>query len=414
MPTTGEEGPSEGYTCVAEESIASDYDPSCNAMALDPEYLQAICATTFGGTMSDYMKEPVGGWIAELEDYPVSGNEEESRCDVTQTFDNTGETPTATDMVPLSTGQLDRCDRDSYCETLAKIIELFEPDPEDLAPDPWCNVSPGEENEPGPWRCVGSASVGMNGACGFVYVNDPICPRPEPGGKDYCVIATDEVDASEKCETVCDKEHTLKLDVYDTDYTTYFDCDVYDSNEMVWVSDVLDECFNPDQKTTTTSEPFHFEADLTLDNGGQAASDSIANLGVIEYSIENCVGTTCDITIEDLELSYALYSGTFYDDEETPFPYSVDGVRLHLVKPVEGVMTTIGTSPTILAFNSEQFTMHLTTGVVELDNVSLGAVGPLTLPITQVIGTYSSGALTLFITYETVDATMFITFTTMP
>jgi len=157
-----------------------------------------------------------------------------------------------------------------------------------------------------------------------------------------------------------------------------------------------------------------FEADLTLDNGGQASSDSIANLGVIEYSIENCVGTTCDITIEDLELSYALYSGTFYDDEETPFPYSVDGVRLHLVKPVEGVMTTIGTSPTILGFKSEQFTMHLTTGAVELDNVSLGAVGPLTLPITQVIGTYSSGALTLFITYETVDATMFITFTTMP
>ncbi|MBL9107341.1 MAG: hypothetical protein JNL82_41005 [Myxococcales bacterium] len=314
-------------------------------------------------------------------------------------------------MVPLTTGQLDRCDRDSYCETLAEIIETFES--EDIPPDPWCNVSPtGEENEPGPWRCVGSASVGTNGACGFVYIDDPICPRTEPGEKDYCVIATDEEDASGKCETVCVKSHTLYLEFYDSDYTTYLDCDVYDLNEMVWVSDVLDECANPDQKTTTASEPFHFEADLALDNGGQASSDSIVNLGFIEYTVDNCVGLNCDIVIDDLELSYAVYSGTFYDDNETPYSYNVEGVRLHLVRPVEGIIRT-STSPELVSFSSS-FSMHLTTGDVELDNVSLGAVGPLTLPITQVFGNYDSGALTLFITYETVDATMFITFTTMP
>lgn len=254
--------------------------------------------------------------------------------------------------------------------------------------------------------------MGTNGACGYIDIVDPICPRTDPGGKDYCVIATDEEDASEKCETVCDKSHTLYLEVYDSDYTTHLDCDVYALNEMVWVSDVVDECANPDQKTTTASEPFAFEVDLTLDNGGQASSDSIVNLGFIEYSIENCVSSTCDITIDDLELSHAVYSGTFYDEEETPYSYNVEGVRLHLMRPVEGTIRT-STSPEIVSFSSN-FSMHLTTGDVELDNVSLGAVGPLTLPITQVFGNYDSVALTLFITYETVDATMFITFTTMP
>lgn len=410
-PTTGEPGPQEGFTCVAKESIWNQSEPDCLNHGLRTVYLQAMCATTFGGVPSDYLAKPVGGWIGDLDDYPTEDFDAQSFCDVTHSFDETDEIPTATDMIPLSTGQYDRCDRESYCLTLAAIISEFPTD--GIEPDPWCNVSPGGESEdPAPWRCVGSSSD----ACGLAelpeyYPSDgPICPIVTPGGKDYCVIASSELEASTKCDDVCDKADTAYLETYGAGYTETLHCDVFGDETMLWVSDVLDECYNVDYEISAAAEPFIFDSDLMIDGGANASSSS--NLGFIDYRVDNCVWPLCDITIDGLELSHALYSGTFYDDEENPYPYSVNGISIHLVEPVSGTVTSFFSSPPVVAFPSDLFEMRLSTGDVEVDSTSLGAIGPLSMPINQVTGFYSGGVLTLDITYETVDATMVLTLTT--
>lgn len=407
-PTTGDpDDPEAGFTCVAEGSLTSSYNGSCSEKALDPLYLQAICATTFGGVPSDYLEFPVGGWFAELDDYPTSSHDEQDFCDVNHSFTETNEDPVATDMVPLSSGQLNPCSRESYCDTLAAIIATFPS--EGIPPDPWCNVSPeGDPEAPGPWLCVGSSTD----ACGYVNMTQPVCPIVEPGGKEYCVIADSESTASDKCSGICNKAHLAYQSDYGASYDPDLDCGVFDGNTMQWVSDVEAECFNVDYEITQASEPFHFTASLALDSGASASSSGLRNLGFIDYDVANCVGYNCDITISGLELSHAVYSGTFYDEMEDPYPYSVDGVSLHAVGPVTGVVTAPFTSPPTVTFPTEHFKLHLATGDVEVDSVSLGAIGPLTLPVTEVVGYYSGGILYLYITYETIDATMAITLTT--
>lgn len=410
-PTTGG-GPTEGVTCISNQSIWFMYDSDCNNHGLRDTYIKAICAKTFGGVPSDYSR-PQGGWIGELDDYPTSEHEGQEDCDVMHSFSETEEIPVATDATLLSTGEYDRCSRESYCATLAKIIDEFPGD--GILPDPWCNVSPGGESEtPGPWRCVGSSS----GACGRAILescapNDcPICPVVQPGDKDYCVIASSETEASEDCEQVCLKDHTALDYTLGVLYTQDLECEVFDDNVMVWVSDVVDECYNVDYEITTAAEPFVFTADLLIDGGANASSSEDANIGFIDYRVENCVGLVCDIVIDGLELAYMEYGGTLYDDEENPYSYSVEGVSIHLVEPVRGTVTSFVTSPPVVEFPAEIFELRLSTGNVMLDTVSLGAVGPVQLPVNQVTGTYGGGVLALQITYETVDATMLLTLTT--
>jgi hypothetical protein len=407
-PTTGDENdPSDGFTCVARDSLAKGYNEACSEHALDPLYLQSICATTFGGVPSDYRANPIGGWFGELDDYPTSATDNQGFCDVNHSFSEANEDPVGTDMVPLSSGELNPCSRVSYCDTLAAIIATFPI--EEIPPDPWCNVSPGgNSEEPGPWQCVGSSTD----ACGHVNMTQLICPIVKPGDKEYCVIASSELEASGKCSAVCDKADASYESTYDTDYTDPVDCGVFDGNTMVWVSDVVDECFNVDYEITSAAAPFHFTAELTLASGANASSSEVGNLGFIDYDVVNCVGFDCDITINGLELSYAVYSGTYYDEEENPYSFSVDGVSVHLAEPVTGVVISQLTSPATVSFPAEHFELNLGTGDVEMDSVSLGALGPLTLPVTDVTGFYSSGVLYLFISYETVDATMLISLTT--
>ena len=239
--------------------------------------------------------------------------------------------------------------------------------------DPWCNLNPGGDMDfPAPWRCVGSA----DDACGNLYLTNENypgpteeCPITEPGGKDYCVIAMTETEASSKCEDVCTAVH-LALDqkwdslVYpDNDH---LDCTVFAPNTMIWVSNAHDECHNfsyeIDRLTVT---PFSSEADLLIDGGANASYSSDENLGFIDYRIENCVGTTCAITIEGLELSYAKYSGTYYDSNNDPSPYSVDGVWVGLSEPLIGTVTSSTSAlnpPPIVAFPSQDFSVSVAVG----------------------------------------------------
>ena len=183
---------------------------------------------------------------------------------------------------------------------------------------------------------------------------------------------------------------------------------------MVWVSDVFDECYNvryeidPDAVTA-----FSFSADLVIEGGANASVGDADNLGLIDYRVENCVGEACEIVIQGLELSYMVYAGTYYDDMNDPFPFSIDGISIGLSVPVRGTITPSLSGPPVVAFPSEMFGVSVYTGDVQVDSVSLGAVGPITTVTDQVTGTYSGGVLTLDIAYESVDATLLLTLTTL-
>lgn len=414
-PTTGA-GPSEGVTCISRQSIRREHDHDCKNHRLRNTYIKAICAKTFGGVPSDYSPGQ-GDWGGLLDSYPTSGINDQGRCDVLHSFSETDEVPVATDAVLLSTGEYDRCSRDSYCETLAAIIDEFPGD--GIEPNPWCNVSPGgDSQEPGPWRCVGSSTYGPDGACGKAILpayapNDgPACPVVEPGGREYCVIASSETEASEKCRDVCAKADTAFEANLGISYTEDLECTVFDSNAMLWVENVISECYNADYEINNASQPFSFTVELEIDGGARASSYDDANLGFIDYRVDNCVGLNCDITVEGLELSYMEYRGTFSDDQHNPHPFSVDGVSIHLVEPVRGTVRSRPSGPPEVEFPSQFFELALLTGDVTIDAVSLGPVGPITIPVTQVTGTYSGGSLALEIVYETVDATMALTLTT--
>ncbi|WP_434420198.1 hypothetical protein [Nannocystis pusilla] len=158
-------------------------------------------------------------------------------------------------------------------------------------------------------------------------------------------------------------------------------------------------------------EPFHFSGDLLLDSGAHASVGS-DNLGFIDYSVENCVGQACDITINNFGLHYAEYTGTFYDAADDPYPFSVDGIWTSLAEPVRGTITPSVFSSPVVSFPFGVFWVRLSTGAVALDGTPISSFGSVSLPIDQVAGTYSGGVLTLYIGYETVDATMSLTLTT--
>ncbi|WAS90062.1 hypothetical protein [Nannocystis punicea] len=133
------------------------------------------------------------------------------------------------------------------------------------------------------------------------------------------------------------------------------------------------------------------------------------NLGFIDY----CVGQACDITIENFGLHYAEYTGTFYDAVDDPYPFSVDGIWISLAEPVRGTMTPSVSSPPVVSFPSGVFWVRLSTGAVALDGTPISTFGSATVPVDQVTGIYDGGVLTLYIGYETVDATtMSLTLTT--
>ncbi|MCY1004302.1 hypothetical protein OV079_01715 [Nannocystis pusilla] len=123
--------------------------------------------------------------FAEVDDYPTSEFDDMNSCSVAQPFENYEEVPAATNMVPLDTGHYDQCSRESYCTTLAELIDVY---PSlGLEPDPWCNLGPsGDPQADRPWSCVGSTSS----ACGFVYEDwgyseeeTDRCPYTKPGGR---------------------------------------------------------------------------------------------------------------------------------------------------------------------------------------------------------------------------------------
>lgn len=415
-PTTGDPAP-DLVTCVAKESIEYQFDPNCNNNKLRDTYLRVICAQTFGGAPDDYLSKGGHDWYSSLDDYPNETFEDYGSCDVNYPFGPVDEIPASSDAILLSTGQYNRCSRDSYCATLNKIIEVYPL--EGLEPDPWCNVSPGGDSEaPGPWRCMESS----DGACGYAYLEanlpDPttICPIVEPDGKEYCVIAVSENDASNKCQDVCGVADLAYLEDYGNvvyPNAGQLNCTVFGSATMLWASDVVAQCHNIDYEIDGGNVvPFSFGADLLIDGGANASVSDDESLGFMAYRVENCVGLVCDIVIEGLELSYLMHTGTYYSDERAPFPFSVDGVSIALLEPVRGTITSSSSGPAVVAFPSEIFVMRLYTGDVELDGVSLGAVGPLDMAIDQVTGSYSGGVLALDIAYDTLDATMLLTLTT--
>jgi hypothetical protein len=420
-PTTGETEP-ELITCVAQQSIEFLSTFSCGkSYGLRDTYLRAICAKTFGGAPSDYLSKKGSGWYRYLDDYPTGEFEHYHVCDVNYSFALSDEIPAATDATLLATGEYDRCSRESYCETLNEIISQWPTD--GIEPDPWCNISPsGDSEAPGPWRCVGSS----DDACGYAYLEanlpDPttICPIVEPGEKDYCVIAVSEVDASNKCQDICDTEDGNYTDKYGNvvyPAAGHLTCDVFGvANTMLWASDPEAQCHNADNDLNMMNvAPFSFSADLSIDGGANASLSDDENIGLIAYRIENCVGLVCDIVIDGLELSYMMYASTYYDAERNPFPFSVDGVSIALLEPVRGTITSSTSAlnpPPVVAFPSQVFEMRLYTGDVVLDGTALGAVGPLEMAVDQVTGTYDGGVLTLDIAYDTLDATMLLTLTT--
>ncbi|PCC68148.1 hypothetical protein SAMN02745121_08843 [Nannocystis exedens] len=412
-------------TCVPTDSIGGSYqpaDPDCFTYGLKTEYLQAICARTFGGDPQDYEANEVQDAYTLVDDYPTFEFDSMELCNVARPFEDFDEVPAATNMLPLNTGHYDQCSRESYCTTLAELIDVY---PSlGLEPDPWCNLGPsGDPQADRPWRCVGSTGS----ACGFVYEDWPYseeetdrCPYTKPGGRNYCVIAANESAASDLCTKVCLEAHDLYLEEYGTNYRPegYLDCSVFDGLTMEWVSDVEEECHNryydlriedPEKNV----EPFHFSGDLLFDSGAHASVGS-DNLGFIDYSVENCVGHACDITIKNFGLHYAEYAGTFYDAVDAPYPFSVDGIWISLVEPVRGrIAPSSPSSPPVVSFPSEVFWVRLSAGAVALDGTPISTFGSATLPIDEVTGTYNGGVLTLYIGYEAVDATtMNLTLTT--
>ncbi|MCY1004303.1 hypothetical protein OV079_01720 [Nannocystis pusilla] len=243
-------------------------------------------------------------------------------------------------------------------------------------------------------------------------------PLYEARRAQYCVIAATEAAASDKCTKVCLDAHDIYLEDYGNNYRPegYLDCGVFDGNTMEWVSDVEEECYNSyyelhSEDVEKIVEPFHFSGDLLLDSGAHASVGS-DNLGFIDYSVENCVGQACDITINNFGLHYAEYTGTFYDAADDPYPFSVDGIWISLAEPVRGTITPSVSSSPVVSFPFGVFWVRLSTGAVALDGTPISSFGSVSLPIDQVAGTYSGGVLTLYIGYETVDATMSLTLTT--
>ncbi|WP_434419028.1 hypothetical protein [Nannocystis pusilla] len=411
-------------TCVPSISIGGGHeppDPDCFTYGLRTEYLQAICARTFGGDPQDYEANEALDAFTDVDDYPSWEFDAMPWCSVSRSFDSLDEVPAVTSMLPLNTGHYDQCSRESYCTTRAELIAVY---PSlGLEPDPWCNLGPnGDPQAERPWRCVGSSSS----ACGFVYEYWPtseettdLCPYTKPDGRNYCVIAADESAASDLCTKVCLEAHDIYLDEHGTNYRAegYLDCNVFDALTMEWVSDVKEECRNAyyDMRfddSTQSIEPFHFSGDLLFDSGAHASIGS-DNLGFIDYSVENCVGQACAITIKNFGVHYREYTGTFYDAADDPYPFSVDGIWISLAEPVRGTITSSVSSPPVVSFPSGVFWVTLSTGAVALDGAAISTFGAATLPVDQVTGTYNNGVLTLYVGYETVDATtMSLTLTT--
>lgn len=440
IPTTGDPNdPNEGVVCVHEQSLA-ETNAQCGGAGETVQplpsdvYLLAICAKTFGGVPSDYVRPNVDpfDWRQMVDNYPEWGDESTNRCDVNIDVWFSNEDPVATNIEPLiATNPPDppyvpynSCSLDSYCQMLEDVMAEF-PGEGDLS-DPFrCNLGPnGDVNEPRPWRCVGSSSTNsMTGACGVLWGNHPVCPKvwhDDPlvstDGQDLCVLADSEADASSACEDLCGAYHDLYLTFYEAwEYppSDYIDCSVFGPNTMTWVADPAAECDNRAQIDPLSVSMISYSGGLAIDGGTNAVSNSNGAVGLLDYRFENCAGSTCDVVIENIALSALTHTGNYFDVNGLPFPYSIHGIKVEMLEPLRGVRTINPASGASTLSFSSGFDAWVIAGDVEVNSISLGPVDPFVASVSNVSGTYTGGVLTLEVVYETVDSTIELTLTSL-
>lgn len=372
-------------------------------------YMQAICAKTFGGDPSSY--EIPKNWTTLISDYPNSLYDPRRYCDVDVDFSLLSESPAVTTQVLFPPGAYDRCDRESYCSIRAAIIDTWPgyiTDPDLFR----CNVAPtGDDEQPGPWVCVKSSTD----ACGSKGTPpDPLCPgNAIPGGKDFCVLASDGEEAASLCEDVCEWSNVVFAYIHGTNYDNAVNCTVFDPEAMIWASDPDEQCSNSRPLSPGDLVPSEFSTSLLIDGGAYAVSDT-SDGALIDFIVDNCQGNICDITINSLFLPFTDHSGTYFDAQRNATPYTVAGVSMSLHHPVKGVVTKNTSSPWTVAFPEANFEVTWSVNDIILDNISLGPTGRITTNIDQITGTYNAaGALTLDISYDTSDATILFSLATL-
>jgi hypothetical protein len=226
-----------------------------------------------------------------------------------------------------------------------------------------------------------------------------------------CVTANDAMGAKTACEGKCVK-HKMDVDTNVAMYNTMNSGDDYqviappidcamDGSPSGDAPILLTNSYQCAQESTplvawggnTVFTGFHSTAALsTLDGGSTGYSDII---GYIGYSVTNCAGGMCDVTIDAIETVKSDINGIFSDAAGSQTFYIVENFDLHLVQPVLG---TLYQSRGTIVFPTSPFVGVADSTDYSIDGLSLGG-WQTTQVLTQATGSLSSaGVLTLNLT----------------